>query len=240
MTVVFVHGVPDTQHVWDAVVSRLDRRDVVRVSLPGFGSPAPAGFSATKEAYVDWLIGQLTALPSPIDIVGHDWGALLTVRVISLRPTLVRSWAAGGAPLDREYMWHQVAQAWQTPGKGEQIMAALTPETMTAGLVSAGVPPADAAKTAARVDPTMKRCILALYRSAVHVGVEWEDDLRRVSAAGLVLWGEKDPFAAVGFGRRLAQRTQAGFVSFRDCSHWWQLERPAEVAAELSQHWAGL
>ena len=84
MTVVFVHGVPDTQHVWDAVVSRLDRRDVVRVSLPGFGSPAPAGFSATKEAYVDWLIGQLTALPSPIDIVGHDWGALLTVRVMSL------------------------------------------------------------------------------------------------------------------------------------------------------------
>src|SRR5262249_705567 len=62
----------------------------------------------------------------------------------------------------------------------------------------------------------------------------------RVWGAGLVLWGEKDPFAAVGFGRRLAQRTQAGFVSFRDCSHWWQLERPAEVAAELSQHWAGL
>ena len=239
MPVVFLHGVPDTQHVWDAVVSCLDRRDVVRISLPGFGGPAPAGFSATKEVYVDWLIGQLTALPSPIDIVGHDWGALLTVRVMSLRPTLVRSWAAGGAPLDREYVWHQVAQAWQTPGKGEQIMAAMTPEAMTAALVSAGVPPADAAKTTARVGPTMKRCILALYRSALHVGAEWEDDLRHVSAAGLVLWGEKDPFAAVRFGERLAQRTQARFVSFRDCSHWWQLERPAEVAAELSQHWAG-
>lgn len=239
MPVVFVHGVPDTDHVWDGVVSRLDRRDVIRMSLPGFGCPAPAGFSATKEAYVDWLIGQLTVLPSPIDIVGHDWGALLTVRVASLRPTLARSWAAGGAPLDRDYVWHQAAQAWQTPGKGEQIMAAMTPEAMTAVLVSAGVPPADAAKTAARVDDTMKRCILALYRSAVHVGAEWEDDLRRVSAAGLVLWGERDPFAAVRFGERLAQRTQARFVSFWDCSHWWQLERPAEVAAELSRHWAG-
>src|SRR5262249_14806320 len=157
MPVVFVHGVPDTQQVWDAVVSRLDRRDVIRVSLPGFGCPVPGGFNATKEAYVDWLIGQLTALPGPIHIVGHDWGALLTVRVVSLRPTLVRSWAAGGAPLDRDYVWHQAAQAWQTPGKGEQIMAAMTPEAMTAALVSAGVPPTDAAKTAAGVDDTMKR-----------------------------------------------------------------------------------
>jgi len=85
----------------------------------------------------------------------------------------------------------------------------------------------------------MKRCTLALYRSAVHVGAEWEDDLRPVLAPGLVLWGGKDPFAAVRFGERLAGRTRARFVSFRDCSHWWQLERPAEVAAELSRHWAG-
>jgi pimeloyl-ACP methyl ester carboxylesterase len=53
MPVVFVHGVPDTQRVWDAVVSRLDRRDVIRLSLPRFGCPAPAGFNATKEACVD-------------------------------------------------------------------------------------------------------------------------------------------------------------------------------------------
>ena len=74
----------------------------------------------------------------------------------------------------------------------------------------------------------------------MNVGTECEDDLRRVSTPGLVLWGEKDPFAAVRFGKRLAERTRARFVSFTDCSHWWQLERPAEVAAELSRHWAGL
>lgn len=83
----------------------------------------------------------------------------------------------------------------------------------------------------------MKQCILNLYRSAVHVGKEWEDDLGRVSAPGLVLWGEKDPFAAVEFGARPAQKTRARFVSFARCSHWWQLERPAEVAAELQPLW---
>ena len=238
MPAVFVHGVPDTQQVWNAVISCLGRKDAVTLSLPGFGCPLLEGFSATKEAYVDWLLGRLATLRGPIDLVGHDWGALLVVRAVSLRPDAVRRWAAGGAPLDREYVWHEAAKAWQTPGMGEKVMVALTPEVLAAALVAAGVPAADAAKTAAHVDPTMKQCILSLYRSAIHAGAEWEDDLRRVSAPGLVLWGEKDPYAAVEFGARLAQKTGARFVSFPACSHWWQLERPAEVAAELERHWA--
>ena len=238
MSVALVHGVPDTQRVWDAVVSRLRRKDVVRLSLPGFGCLTPDGFKATKEAYVDWLLAELDALTGPIDLVGHDWGALLVVRAVSLRPTAVRTWAAGGAPLDREYVWHQAAQAWQTPGVGEKVMERLTPEAMRAALVAAGVPAPDADSTASRVDATMKRCILSLYRSAVKVGDEWEDDLRRVTAPGLVVWGENDPYAVVEFGARLAAKTRARFVALPGCSHWWQLERPAEVAAELERHWA--
>lgn len=74
----------------------------------------------------------------------------------------------------------------------------------------------------------------------MNVGAEWEDDLRHISAPGLVLWGEKDPYASVEPGARLAERTRARFVSFPGCSHWWQLERPAEVAAELERLWATL
>src|SRR5215468_9856091 len=149
MPVVLVHGVPDTERVWGGVASRLQRKDVVRLSLPGFGCARPNGFSATKEAYVDWLLGELAALAGPIDVVGHDWGALLVVRVVSLRPNAVRTWAAGGAPLDREYVWHQAAQAWQTPGVGEKVMERLTPDVLRAALVNAGVPPGDAGTTAA-------------------------------------------------------------------------------------------
>ena len=70
MPAVFVHGVPDTQQVWDAVIARLHRKDAVPLSLPGFGCPLSQGFSATKEAYVDWLLAELAALPGPIDLVG--------------------------------------------------------------------------------------------------------------------------------------------------------------------------
>jgi pimeloyl-ACP methyl ester carboxylesterase len=104
-------------------------------------------------------------------------------------------------------------------------------------LVAAGVPAADAEETARHVDATMKRCILALYHSAVHVGREWSDDLRRITVPGLVPWGELDPYAASRFGPRLAERTNARLVSWPGCSHWWQLERPDAVADELQRFW---
>ena len=237
MPVVLVHGVPDTHRVWRALIERLRRNDVITLSLPGFDSGIPRGFDCTKEAYCGWLLEELRRISGPIDLVGHDWGGLLTVRAVSLEPLLVRTWAAGAAPLDPEYEWHKAAKLWQTPGVGEQVMEKLTPEALASGLAAAGVPPADAAVTAQHTDATMKRSILALYRSAVTVGLEWVDDLRRVQAPGLLLWGQKDPYAAPVYGSRLAGRTRARFVEFPGCSHWWQLERAADVARELEAFW---
>ena len=238
MPAVFVHGVPDTNRVWHAVIARLDRDDVLALSLPGFGSEIPVGFDCTKDAYCDWLRAELRRIDGPIDLVGHDWGGLLVVRAVSLEPTLVRTWTAGGAPLDPQYEWHKAAQLWQTPGVGEQVMEKLTPEVLASALVAAGVPQADAAGAAEHLDPTMKRSILALYRSAIHVGSEWVANLSKIQARGLVLWGERDPYAAPIFGSRLASRTNARFVPFSGCSHWWQLERPDDVAKQLEGHWS--
>ena len=140
-----------------------------------------------------------------------------------------REWVVGGAPLDPDYEWHPAARAFQTPGMGERVMESMTPAALQQALVAAGVPDADAAEAGRHVDPTMKRCIL--------VGTEWTDDLRRVTAPGLVLWGERDPYAAPRFGARLAERTGARFVSLPGCSHWWQLERPDDVADELRRFW---
>ncbi len=240
MPAIFVHGVPDTERVWHAVLSRLGRPDVVTLSLPGFGCPEPADFAATKDAYAVWLVEQIATRGEPVDLVGHDWGAILVLRAACLRPDLVRSWVAGAAPLDAEYVWHKTAQLWQTPEVGEQVMTKFTATTLEKGLSAEGVPPADARVTAAHVDDTMKRCILRLYRSAIKVGEEWGADLGRLTAPGLVLWGERDPYAAPTWGKRLARRTNARFVAFPGCAHWWPLERPAEVAVQLTTHWEGL
>lgn len=240
MTAILVHGVPDTDHVWHRVIPRLGRDDVTALRLPGFGAPLPAGFDPTKDAYAAWLVERIAAVGSPVDLVGHDWGALLVIRAASLRPDLVRSWVVGGAPLDAEYVWHQTAQVWQTPGAGERAMEHTDAATLAKALITAGVPPDDAREAGAHFDDTMKRCILRLYRSAVTVGAQWGPDLARVTAPGLVLWGEQDPYAEPKWGQRLAQRTGARLVVFPGCSHWWSLQRPDEVAAEIRAHLARL
>jgi len=238
MPAVLVHGVPDTHRLWDPVRSHLARSDVVAVSLPGFGVPLPDGFAATKEAYVEWVIGEIERLGVPVDLVGHDWGALLAQRVVSLRPDLIRTWACGDGPVDSEYVWHDMAQQWQTPGVGEQVMAAFTPEMLEEGLAGAGIPRAYARETARYVDETMKRAMLSLYRSAVDVGREWQPGVETIDRPALILWGKDDPYVGPVFAERLAARVRGELVLFEGCGHWWPLERPAEAAAALERFWA--
>lgn len=164
MPAVFVHGVADTHRLWNPLRSHLQRSDVIAVSLPGFDAPIPSGFDSSKEAYAQWLIEEIERIGEPVDLVGHDWGALLVQRVVSLRPDLIRTWAVGSGPADREYIWHDIAQQWQTPEVGEQVMAAMTPEMLQGLLVSNNVSAADAAETVRYVDDTMKDSILRLYR----------------------------------------------------------------------------
>lgn len=240
MPAVLVHGVPDTPRVWDVLRPLLDRDDVVTPRLPGFGCPRPDGFPATKEAYLDWLVGELDALDGPIDLVGHDWGAILVQRVASLGVPGLRSWAAGNGPIDPDYVWHDTAQLWQTPEVGERIMRDLiTPENMQAVFETEGATPEHAAAASADIDDTMKGCILDLYRSAVDLGAEWGADLSRIDTPGLVLWGQNDPYVPARFGERLAERTGARLVELVS-THWWPLQRARTVGPELNRFWADL
>jgi pimeloyl-ACP methyl ester carboxylesterase len=238
MPVVLVHGVPDTHRLWDRLRGRLARRDVLAVSLPGFDAPLPPGFVPTKEAYVDWLVREIARLGEPVDLVGQDWGSLLVQRAVSLRPDLVRTWACGDGPVDVEYVWHDLAQQWQTPGVGEAVMAALGGQALVDGLVAGGVPADVAPEVARHVDDTMKACILGLYRSAVRVGAEWQAGVERVTRPALVLWSRDDPYVAPRFAERLAARVGGELVLFDRCGHWWPYERAAEAAAALERFWA--
>lgn len=239
MPAFLVHGVPDTHRVWNPLRAHLTRRDVITPSLPGFDAPLPAGFDPVKESYVDHLIGEIERVGAPVDLVGHDWGSLLVQRIVSLRPDLVRTWAAGNGPVDVEYVWHDMAQQWQTPEVGEQIMALMADGEMLAqGLAGAGIPLDTAREVARHVDDTMKTCILRLYRSAIQVGREWQAGVEGVTRPGLVLWGADDPYVAPRFAERLAARTGAELVLLQPCGHWWPVERPADAAAALERLWA--
>lgn len=236
MPAVLVHGVPDTAQLWDGVKSHLARTDIVTPALPGFASPVPTGFDGTKEAYVDWLIAQIEAVGEPVDLVGHDWGSLLVQRIVSLRPELIRTWAAGAGAADRDYVWHDLAQMWQTPEVGEEVMEAMAGDALAAGLTEQ-LGAEQAAIVASHVDDTMKDCILRLYRSAAAGFDEWHDGVDAISKPGVVFWGADDPYVTSEFGERLAKRTGARLEMFADSGHWWPVTKAPEVAAGLESLW---
>ena len=241
MPAVFVHGVPDTECMWDPLVEILDRPDTVQLSLPGFGTDVPDDWTATKEEYAAWLEGELEGIGEPVDLVAHDWGALLAQRVASVRPDLIRTFACGSGPLDNTYTWHAVAQAWQTPEVGEQIMEAMlamSKDDLATSLRAGGAPPDLAVIQASHVDARMTECVLRLYRSAVTVGVEWQpavDSMLRRPA--MVFHGGDDPFLDAGIAERLSQRIGAELVVFGSCGHWWAWARASETAAALTRLW---
>ena len=148
MPAVFVHGNPETSAIWADLLAALRGReagDLVTLSPPGFGAPVPAGFEATRLDYRDWLIGELEALGGGVDLVGHDWGGLHVYGVLAERPDLLRSWSADCAGLlHPDYVWHDMAQSWQTPEIGEQAVEAMfgAPAEQRVMLLSTlGIPP---------------------------------------------------------------------------------------------------
>lgn len=246
MPAVFVHGVPETPAIWDALRSNLKRDDVVALQLPGFGCPRPAGFGATKEEYVDWLVGELEQIKAqgPIDLVGHDWGGGFVVRLVSTRADLVRSWVCDAAGLGHlDFEWHDFAKIWQTPGEGEEFYAQqlATPDDERGAVFELfGVPHDAAIALGKHVDQTMADCILALYRSATAVGKEWSPDFHDIAPPGRVVVPSDDAFLSGDLSRDSARRTGATVAELDGLGHWWMLQDPARGAAMLEAFWASV
>jgi len=232
--IVFLHGVPETSALWDKVRAEFDE-ETVALSLPGFGCARPDGFGATKDDYANWLISELETFDGPVDLVGHDWGALLTYRVATTRADLLRSWTADIANgVHPKAKWHQYARVWQTPGEGEAYFKAIheTPiENMAEAYEGFHLNHDDALTLAGWSDETMGACILDLYRSATpNVFSSWGAQFGPTSAPGLVLFAELDSFGNEALSSEVAQTFGAREVTLSGVGHWWALEAPRESA----------
>ena len=243
MTAVFVHGVPETTSVWRPLVDRLGRDDVALLGLPGFGSPLPDGFEPTMHTYAEWLATELAGFDE-VDLVTHDWGAILALRVLARQPANVRSWVSDMGDLSADFQWHDTAKIWQTPGAGEEFID---------GFV--GAPLADRAALldgrrrsrigrdrdgrAPRRDDG-RSAILTLYRSAIDVGNEWGPGIDSIRGPGLLIESQQDPFRSADRVKRLAARTGASVAVLPDAGHFWMLEAPEQVAEILAKFWSGI
>jgi pimeloyl-ACP methyl ester carboxylesterase len=242
--VVFVHGVPEKPALWDRVRAELGRDDTVALALPGFDGHRPDGFEATKERYVEWLVTRLEAFGEPVDLVGHDWGGGLTIRLASLRSDLLRSWVSDALYLVHEdYRWHRYAVRWQTPGVGERDVRAQLDASVAdraAPYERWGLDPQAAALVASWLDAPMAGAILDLYRSAVTVSREWAGDMTGITAPGLTILPTEDPFADAPLVRAVAEAHGVALATLEGLGHWWMLQDPTGAAATLTSFWASV
>jgi pimeloyl-ACP methyl ester carboxylesterase len=247
MTVVLVHGNPETEAIWRPLVEVLGRDDVVCLSPPGFGAPLPDGFPTTYLAYRDWLEGELAGFDEPVDVVGHDWGGGHVVNVVMHRPELVRSWVSDVVGLfDPDYVWHDLAQVWQTPNEGEKLVDDLlggTVQDRAERMVAFGIPLDTATSIAPAQGPEMGRAILLLYRSARQPAMAEAGRALEIAAArpGLSLLATEDPYIGSDeIRRRAADRAGARTEVLDGLGHWWMVQDPARGAAALTHFWETL
>lgn len=224
-----MHGVPETSAVWSEVLPLLRRSDVLAVSLPGFGAATPVGFEASMDEYASWL-AELVEGYDQVDLVGHDWGGLLVLRVLSTRPPNVRTWAVDNGDLDTSFVWHDGARAWQAEESGEALAEWLgnaSDAEKVRILEGLGVPAAHAPSMASAIDPAMTAATLSLYRSAVDIGRSWGADLDNIAGPGLCVHAGRDPYRNAESARRLASRVGADLLVLPDAGHFLDARRPA-------------
>jgi pimeloyl-ACP methyl ester carboxylesterase len=250
MTIVFVHGVPVTSAVWTPLLNELSRsrhEDVVRLSPPGFGAPLPANFGATIDDYRSWLVDELSRFAAPVHLVGHDWGGGHVAEVAMARPDLLRSWVSdtiGG--YEPDFVWHPLAQIWQTPGEGERsIEETFVGDTdeRAARMVEWGIPEPTASEVALAQGADMGKAILALYRSAAPPALPERGRNLPAAAArpGLVPIPTEDfTVGSVASRHRAVERAGAHAVELEGIGHWWMLQDPPRAARMLSEFWNSL
>lgn len=247
--VVLVHGNPETAEVWNPLLAQLGRTDVVTLSPPGFGQPAPSGFDATVDGYRLWLIAMLEQFREPVDLVGHSLGGMHVAQVAMSRPDLIRSWASDALGLFApDYQWHARARTWQQEGAGEESVRQIFGGTLEHRLaVAAGIgmtgPAAE--RVAVGFDDGMGQAVLSLLRSAAQPVMA--DAGRGLVAArqrpGLALLAMADTEASGGTldqHRRMAELSGARVAELPGVGHWWPLEDPRPAADALSSFWAEL
>jgi pimeloyl-ACP methyl ester carboxylesterase len=244
---VFVHGLPETSRIWDSLRRILDG-DSIALALPGFGTARPAGFTATKDAYAEWLEDALRGIEQPVDLVGHDVGALITLRVATAFDVPLRSYAVDVAPLFHpRFEWPERVHKLQTPGLGEQLLKSMRdadpedPDSTAARSVSAGVPIDEAKAIGEAHDETMSQSILDFYRSAVpNVAADWWKDVKAPTPSqGLILL-PPDPPEWEEMSFEVAERLGAETARLDDLNHCWMAEAPEVVAPVLQRFWSSL
>lgn len=245
-TVVLLHGIPGQGRAWDQVQAAFDGGfDVVVPDLIGFGdSHRPAGPTidnvgpAAQAAGVATLLDELGV--SHATVVGHDFGAPVSVLLAATRPELVAgvSILAGNTFPDTPIPFP--LSLTTVPVVGAVFSRLLFSAPSLRLMIRQGTGPGGAPPDADVYlgDRGQRRAIATIFSGALTGLAELYSPvaaaLEDLQVPVLVGWGEHDPFFPLEQGERTAGFADARLHVFRGAGHFLPHERPDEVARQIS------
>lgn len=240
---VLLHGTGSSLHTWEKWSALLkDSFKVIRVDLPGFGltGPNPAD-KYTNEAYIDFLDEFISKLLlDTINIGGNSFGGYLSWVFTLQRPSKVKKLIlvnASGYPR----------------GVGEDVPLAfrLARNSLTAPLVKKITPKSLVKKTVLQSygnDDLATEAIIERYyelllrkgnrRGAIQrmqqIELEHWQQISKIQAPTLILWGDQDEFAPLQFSKRFHKDLpNSKLIVYPDVGHITMEEVPEESAAAV-------
>jgi pimeloyl-ACP methyl ester carboxylesterase len=268
--VLLLHGFPEGKESWEPQLDALAEAGyrAVAPDLRGFGgTDAPKGVDAYAMPHlVADVEGLISALgEDQVDLVGHDWGALVGWPFVSRYPRLVRSWTSLSVP-------HPTALArasgldgspnpdpdqrarssyivlFQKTGKAEEVLLENDAERLRAMYKFGPNPdaiPDDTADAFIRGFQREGRLTAGLnyYRANLKPAAyaAYPPCPNPITPPTLLLWGDQDP----ALGRQGVEATAALVVGpyrlqvLEGAGHWLQFERSREVSRAIIEHIRG-
>lgn len=247
-TVLLLHGFPQTSGAWLAVAQRLAGRGLRAVAVDQRGyspaaRPADVAAYAMPELVAD-VCAFAEALGGQVDLVGHDWGAVVGWQVAARHPGRVRTWTAVSTPNPLAINWALAVddeqrqrfgyiRVFREPGRAEAALLTDDARRLRELYGDAVADDQVRADVAALTEPGALTAALNWYRAMSRTDT---DGLGLVTVPTTYLWGTQD----VAFGRLAAEASgpyvdaDYEFVPIDGAGHWLPDTHPELLADEIA------
>jgi pimeloyl-ACP methyl ester carboxylesterase len=250
--VVLLHGFPQTNSCWDAVIDRLTAKGY-RCLAPNQRGYSPGARPRRRRDYrISELVDDVRALidasgAERVHVVGHDWGGFVAWAVAAELPSRLASVAPISVPHPAAFVKavvtsKQALASWymllfQLPWLPERFLLGNDETRLPMNLEQVGMTPDAAARDAqAMAEPGALTAALNWYRAMPFSG--GRRVAKKITVPTLYVWSDNDTAlldkAAKASGRYVSADYR--FETLRGVSHWIPEERP-DTVAELLLDW---